>query len=178
MILALFVLLLDLIFKLLMILNFGGGLIWIPLAHGSFDSDNRNKEESKINGRLYITDETERINIHNAQNKRKNDFGTYSYYDPVDEEIFLHHPKPQQSSGGYNDEKWLATDIMGALNKGTLIPQAAFGFVENTSTGGFLANGYQATSKAEMACYHEARKTADKRNSSSECSFNGNSGNQ
>ncbi|HTO16579.1 MAG TPA: hypothetical protein VLZ83_12470 [Edaphocola sp.] len=57
----------------------------------------------------------------------------------------------QQSSGGYNDEKWLATDIAGAFSNGTMVIDGAFKFVEHSKTGRFLANGYQHISKAEMA---------------------------
>ncbi|MEZ5045776.1 MAG: RHS repeat-associated core domain-containing protein [Chitinophagaceae bacterium] len=56
-----------------------------------------------------------------------------------------------QSNGGYNDEKWLATDIMGTIGNGTMVIDGAFNFVEHSKTGRFLANGYQHISKVEMA---------------------------
>lgn len=56
-----------------------------------------------------------------------------------------------QSSGGYNDETWLATDIMGTISDGTMVIDGAFKFVEHSKTGRFLANGYQHISKTEMA---------------------------
>lgn len=57
----------------------------------------------------------------------------------------------QSSGGSYNDEKWLATDIMGTISNGTMVIDGVFNFVENSKTGRFLANGYQHISKAEMA---------------------------
>jgi len=66
------------------------------------------------------------------------------------------------SEGIFNNEKWMATDIMGAFSAGTLIPSGALGFVENTGTGRFLANGYRVTSKAEMAAAMKLAKPLTK----------------
>uniref|UniRef100_A0A0N4ZEB9 Rhs family protein n=1 Tax=Parastrongyloides trichosuri TaxID=131310 RepID=A0A0N4ZEB9_PARTI len=66
--------------------------------------------------------------------ERKNIIIDYDNYEPA----FISNPGRyltsdwrEQGNGG--SDRWLATDIMAVIDKGTIVPQAAFGFVESTS---------------------------------------------